>query len=296
MPPRSRRPVRISRRFAAYALHGHSGLAVVDYAAFLERLSRMPYAARVRTIGDRTVILASIAGLQESMYLLRLVEGRPGEPPLLFDAETGAERFGEVGATEFVASSALVLVNANSRVVVYERRRPGVPVADFERALSQIGRDAGLVNATFSLTPILSEDFLSELDDFERIRRAEVSVVRPNHSWTDSAEQLAELAGQSNASEMEIVATASRGQSLSLSAGIVKDIRDFASRSISAIKDARVFGRRRGTADESTLTFSKHQRRTDVRVDPTLDAPQREEEATAGAVGFLRSLSGNDDE
>ncbi len=279
-----------TRRFAAYVIHGHEREAPVDYASLLERLITLPYERRVSPTKTGTVVIATVRRLSADTYVMRVATGRPGEPPTLINVITGLERVGDLEDSEMVAHSALVLINVESRAVLMERRRPSVPVSDLETALSEVGRRSGFRGLTIALTPLLNENFAAELDEFERVRRADVVLVRPNHNWSDSAAQLADLAAASNAAAIEVGASAPRGQSLSLDSGIVEDVRDFSKRKIGPIKNARIVGRKRGADRETSLSFDRHQVRTDIQLDLGAPAQEREAALIEGASAYIATL------
>lgn len=209
----------------------------------------------------------------------------------MFDLETGKERVGSLGRTEIVATSAIVAVNPRTRAVVVERRRPGVPLSTVEKLFSHLGREHGYEQLTVALTPVAGESFLDELEEFERIRRAEVLLTRPNFDWTTNATALVgDLGAESDADVMEVAASASRGQSLRKDGGIIQDIKNFIARPINGLKNVKILGRKAGGATESTLSLERHQLREEVTFSRELDEAAREEEVVDRALSFVASV------
>jgi hypothetical protein len=143
---------------------------------------------------------------------------------------------------------------------------------------------------TISLTPVPSESFLVELDDFERVRRAEVILSRPNFDWTDQAALIAGYGDESNAATIEVAATAGRGDSLDKTHGVLADIREMATHPISALKNVRVTGRKTGETAETSASLEQHVVKRDVLVDRAAAPAARDEAVLAEATRFLTDL------
>lgn len=286
MPPRT-----ITRRLLAYAIHGHVRDGVLDYPEFFSMVASLPLPVRRMTLGDQVTVIASVKEIASGSLLFRIVTGTKGSAPLLFDLETGSERIGPLAKTEIVVASSIVAVNPYTRAVVVERRRPGVPIASLEKLFSSIGREYGYEQLTIALTPVAGASFVDELETFERIRRAEVLLTRPNFDWTSNATALVgDLGAASDADVMEVAASASRGQSLRKDGGIVQDIRNFVARPINGLKNVKIFGRRSGDATESALSLERHQLREDVTTSRDLDEAAREDEVSDRAADFVDSI------
>lgn len=280
----------VSRRLVAYAIHGRSDAGVLDYGDFFATLAQLSFDQRRMTTGEQFAAIAEVTP-RDDAYVLRFVTGTPGVAPVLFDTATGRERLGDLSRSEIVAASVIAVVNPFTRGFVLERRRPGVPVATIERLLTRIGRDSKYGSTlTISLTPVPSESFLEELDDFERVRRAEVVLARPNFDWSDQAAVIAAYGDESNAASIELAATAGRGDSLDKSNGLLADIRALASRPINALKNVRVIGRKQGEATETSASLEQHVMRRDVLLPRGASNQTQEEQVAAEAADFLDEL------
>ncbi|MGR6524124.1 hypothetical protein ACU5JM_21015 [Rhodococcus erythropolis] len=263
----------------------------MDYPEFFAMLASLPFATRRMTLHDQITAIASLKETDDGTYVLRVVTGTRGTAPILFDLETGKERLGQLNRTEIVAASTVVAVNPRTRAVAVERRRPGVPLSSLEKLFSSLGREHGYEQLTIALTPVAGESFLEELQEFERIRRAEVLLTRPNYDWTTNATALVgDLGAASDADVMEVAASASRGQSLRKDGGIVQDIKNFISRPINGLKNVKIIGRKSGGTTESTLSLERHQIREEVTTSRDLEEDEREVMVMDRALQFVDTL------
>lgn len=280
-----------NRTLAAYAMHGRAVDEVVDYPQFFEWLSTLTAASRIVDTPDGIIAIASIRE-EDGRFVLRLVTGTRGETPLFFDVVSGAERDADLDdEREIVANATSAVVHPRSRFFVIERRRPGVAVDLVEVLLTRLGRRQFGSSFSFSLTPVVTEEFVAELDQFERIRRTEIELTRPNFDWGDNAARLAELAGESNAETMSVAATASRGGALAKDSGIVADAKELAEHRIGPVKNIRVIGRRVGESVERIVSFTAHIVRRVIPL-PTSATPGEKRAIVEGAAAdFVESLA-----
>lgn len=275
-------PKAVVRNFRAFTLHGHgSNNDVINYVAFMDALREIPAVSRQARAGDEVVAVAQVFE-EEGVWFLRCVRGREGELPLYYDVATGQEREGDVRKNEVLAGAALFAFDPATRFVVAEQRRPGVGAIELARALSRIGRQAGFDSRlTITLTPVVrSEDFESELGEYERIKAVSVVVTRPNYDWDDNAVELTELASESNAGKAELTMTASRGQSLERHSGIIQQVRDLLASARTPVQDVKLTGRRAGSSQDTSVRLGKHAEKAEVQLP--------EAGATADREGFLR--------
>lgn len=280
------------RSLLAYAIHGHDQSGPIDYAQLLEFISSLPYEIRRLRTGDRTTVISEIQRASEAVFVMRIVTGFPEEDQTMFDALTGDERSIAKRDSEFAPTSGIVAVNVVTRAVVLEKKRPGVPISLIERLLSTLGRELFGNRFSVSLTPVISDTFLAEIEGFERIRRAEVQLARPNFDWRTEAEDLlSSLGDSSNAATIEVAASAKRGDSLASDQGIVSDIKGFAKRKINALKNAKIIGTRSGSSGDTTLSLDKHQQRREVTFNGSEEDADNQAMIRDNAVAFADQLS-----
>jgi hypothetical protein len=122
--------------------------------------------------------------------------------------------------------------------------------------------------ATFDLNPIPSEGFLADIERYERIRQATVSIAEPNYSWSDNANALTNYADESDGATVDLTITAPRAGSLATTKGIVADIKQLAVKRIGPLKNVKIRGRRANEKKETTTSLEKHQERTSYELTP----------------------------
>lgn len=264
----------IVRTMEAYSIHGHinPGSAeeeLVAYTSFFEKLMGAdPHSLRF-AVGSDTVAIADRVLIDHAMAL-RFVTGNAEELPLVYDSTTGQVEEVDPGSNRLVVSGAWAIVAPERRILVLERRRPGVPVFQIERFLTQFGRRRlGVGDISLSLNPIPSDSFTEEVKRFTRIREASLTMRRPNQSWTASAEAMLGELAESNAAEVQLQLNADRGQSLSKDRGIVAELLHLASRPINALKNAVVRGQTPSFEGERTVSLAKHTVKGTARIDPS---------------------------
>lgn len=280
-----------ARTIYGYSLHGRTPAGVVDYVAFFAALAEKPAVERQTSVGDEMVAITTMVPVGHR-WMIRFIAGREGIPPLFYDPETGTESFGELGG-QVVASVNWILLDPLSRFLAIERRRPGVPVNVMSRSLALMGRELGIVGdrVTIDFNPVVAESFLEELDRYDRIRQAAVTLSRPNLNWLDSAAELTGYAGESNADSVELEMSAKRGESLDKDSGIVADIKELIRRPIGPLKNLRVTGRRENEPKETSMSLKRHQEKRTFPV-ATQASPLAESETFRGtADGFLDELA-----
>jgi hypothetical protein len=275
-----------NRAIDLYSLAARTPAGLVDYENFFARLADQ--SVRDLQVQIRATLTVAVAALyrEEELLHLELISGNPVETPLVYDQATGELAEGNLGSNRWVAQRNLVTISPKRRLVTLERRRPGVSRINIEDFFEQVGERIGYPSATFNLTPVFEESFLHELDQFERIRIASISITQPNPSFKDTAGSAADIAAESGGQTAEVGVKAARGQSLRTDAGIVAGIRDAASTERSGIQEAKITGRRQGEDGESTLRLTKHAVRARISWLSGL-MPQQVRQAIRDAAGEL---------
>lgn len=239
------------RTLDAYSIHGHlaagsPGEELLDYPAFFDSLATHGIGRSLR-VGAETVGPVDYVDLG-AHSAFRFISGNDGESAEAYDPHTGTTTPLELGRERFIVSWAWMVVDPEARIVILERKRPGVPVYQLERYLSGFGRDQGYGRLSISLNPVPSPSFTKEVLSFDRIREASITIRRPNHSFTESArEAVAQIARDSNAGSATVQANAERKESLEKDSGIVADIVSFARNPITPVLNAVVKGFRQAT-------------------------------------------------
>lgn len=263
----------LSRTLDVYGIHGHLAPGsdteeLLDYLDFFRKLADAGSGISVR-IGEDTIALVDVAQ-RDGRYAFRFVSGNASDLAEAFDPGSGTTVPVELERERFIVRGAWVIVDASKRVVVIERRRPGVPVYQLERFFEKFGRGNGYSRLTVSLNPVPSPSFVEEIESFTRIREASVTIRRPNHSFTASARQaVAQIARESNGGSATVQVNADRKESLSKDHGIVSDILSFARAAINPILNATVKGSRPGYGKERTVSLKKHVLKGTAQIEET---------------------------
>jgi hypothetical protein len=266
-------------------MHARTPEGVIDYEAFFSFLASRSSTEWQTSVGDEIVAITSITTTSRALRL-RFVRGQEGIPPLTYDPDTGEESYEEIGRRVLVYST-WAFFDPKRRLAAIERRRPGVGVNQIALALSHLGRELGFADRlTFSLNPVTDKAFIDELNNYERIREAEVELARPNFDWSDNAGPLTDYAAESNAGTAAVRLTAQRGDSLEQSEGIVEDIRGLVASRFSALRNARILGRRHGEDRETSLSLRRFQTKRFASV-PDDASPSTEAELIEGAAALL---------
>jgi hypothetical protein len=283
----------IVRSLYAYDLHGHDANGPLSYTDYFTQLSRLPVRERVYLLPrSRQVVAIPDVRRDGDVFELRFVEGTEGELPLFYDPETGAERLAEAKVGELAVQAAWLVVDVEARLVIQERRRPGVPLNDAVAALMGIGRDRGFApNPTLSVLPLVSESFTAEVESLQRIKSASMTLAQPNVSWRDAADSLiAQAAADSNAAAINLGATARPKESLAKEAGIVAEINDMVGERFSPLRSAKIVGRRSGESKDRTVSTRSHARREDVEISEEASPGERVVAMLRGARDYLRTI------
>lgn len=279
------------RSLYAYSIHGRARSGeVVDYAAFLRTLAGADSVLRRATINQDEVVLLRGVRQLGAIWELRFLSGNDHESLTLFDVETDQERADPRAPSEIVVRPTLLYVDPESRFVALERRRPGLSAREIGKALGSMGTDTGFADdLIIDLNPVTAESFNEELEQFERIRQASVTVARPNFDWTENANRLTDYAAESDGQTAELEISAPRGGTLARERGIVQDIKQLVQLSIGPLKKVRIVGRHSDETRERTLTLASHQERQFVPVGAGTVEEQRNQLAE-GAANLIHRL------
>ncbi len=119
---------------------------------------------------------------------------------------------------------------------IHGRGRSG----EISKALGIIGTAIGFDDKlVIDLNPVTAESFNEELEQFDRIRQASVTVARPNYDWTENANTLTTYAAESDGQTAELEISAPRGGSLAKERGIVRDIKKLVQHAIGPLKKVK---------------------------------------------------------
>jgi len=256
----------------AYSLHGFTSAGaademVLDYTAFFNEIECTdPHLLQYKINDD--VVAITEQHVDEGCFSFRFVAGNPQDLPLIYDIGAASTTEINPGDNRVVVRGAWVIVVPNSRIVIVEKRRPGITIFQIEKFLTRFGREQlGLVGLSIAINPIPSSNFTKEVKQLTRIREATVVMRRPNYSWGDMAKELIGApAAESNAAEIRIQINADRNQSLANDRGMIHDLLKLVQSPITGLKNAIVRGQSPTQAGEYTVSLEKTKLRETIRI------------------------------
>lgn len=286
---------RTVRKVYAYELHGHDSSGPMDYQEFFTGLAALEPRTRSHKLKDDSDQVIAIPEIRRSgtRFRLRFVSGREGDPAIFYDLRTGAEREAAPRKNEMSVHSSWLVLDAESRIVAQERRRPGIPLADIVDALIAIGNEHELVeNPTLSLHPVVSESFSEGVDELVRITSASVVVSEPNQAWTKQVNSIIEELGkESHGGSAELKVASRPKESLEKNSGIVGEIKGMVQNAFSSLRSAKVIGFRAGEEDPTTVSTRKHAQSKEVHIPEGASREQEQEALLSGADRYVEELA-----
>jgi hypothetical protein len=258
---------RSPRKLEAFAMHAHHDTPAT-YTDLFERLRKLRPEDRIYRFTDEVVVGFPIVSKEAEHYFLQSVLGNP-EAALVLNTETGSTRENILAKSEMLSHATHVVISPQKRRAAIEYAQRGAKAPMLAVAIEGILRDnyADLKNIGFSFAAIIRENFITEINTFERIREADIRVVRPNASWTDHYTELSELAEESGGDKVGVTVKAGRSETLKKNAGIVRVIKDVVRDKEPYLDDASVKGVRQNETAETTVHAKKHVQHTRVVVD-----------------------------
>lgn len=256
-------PRNYQRSVEAFSIHGHidpgsPDESLVDYDELFDSIATAVPDRLRHSIQDETVAIVDTRPIEGGLAL-RVVSGRADEVALLYDEASGQVTPVRTGEGMYIVRGIWIVVRRASRILLVERKRPGVPVFQVERLLSSFGKQHFRADSfKVALNPIASPSFEAEVLRLRRIRQASITMRRPNESWTEAARGFVGQLGASNAGELQLQLKAERGQSLARDSGIVAEVLSLAREPISELTNVSVSGTAPDSEDERTVSLKKH--------------------------------------
>ena len=239
---------------------------------------------------DRAFSIARVNQLHDIFQIL-VYEGPIGVNPLIFDLDRAETRTQLLEKDKFVAEATHVLVNPNLRRAVVEYVRRGAKADDICQVITEVLKRHNFELSDFeiSFSPVVSEKFVKLIQQFLRIRAAEITVTRPNSGWTDHYTALSDLIESSDGDKADLGVRAARGRSLKKSTGVVKLISDVASEPHPYLRRASITGVRQGEEAETTLSTAKHITHSVARVSQDMNGRVSQQQILHHMDALLRS-------
>lgn len=253
---------RTTRKFEAYVMHAHHDTPAT-YSTLFEMLSKLRREDRIYRFSDEVVFGFPIVSRENDTYFIQVVEGGD-DSALVLNVETGNTRENILARSEMLSHATHLVVAPRKRRAAIEYSQRGAKAPTIAVAIEGVLREhyPDLHNVGFSFAPVIRENFVTEINAFERIREASIRVTRPNASWTDHYTDLSKLAEDSGGDKVAVDVRAGRNDSLKKNVGIVKVIKDVVRDREPYLDDAAVKGTRQHEEFETTVHAKKHVQHT----------------------------------
>jgi hypothetical protein len=168
------------------------------------------------------------------------------------------------------ASRTCALFDVSTKICAIEYVRSGPKMIDFAEVLSREAYRLTKKQGThFAISPLIEENFIREIDQFERIRQVRVVFERPNPGWGDIGILSDEVEGSGDA-RREVVISAPRSGSINKNKGLLKFVKGLIRAGKAPMSNVVVAGRRPGEAGE-TQVFSDRSEVKHVAALPVTD-------------------------
>ncbi len=252
-------PKRLSR-IEFYHLHGHVAGGPLDYRDLLRALQSLRGYDLKEGTHHAAVGTAAFNSRAGQLFLV-VYTGYSERSSLFFDLTTTEELTESTLPGRFQARKTYAMIDAGARLLAIEARRGYLGPSSLARLIEEYVRtseSSGFRTLELSFSPVVDEAFLDRLNEFERIKSATITIVRPNVDWTDQHDKLTEIAQASDAKSLGIEANSKRGKSLSTSDGIIHFIKSGAARARSLFQKIKIIGSLGGDSGLIILDLSKH--------------------------------------
>jgi hypothetical protein len=281
---------RLVRKLEAFAMHAHNSRA--DYRAIFRMLADVPRNARVVELGEGAVVGIPIVDEDRGTFFLRVVEG-DDSAALVLNTSTGGTRENILGESELLSHATHLVVDPSKRraVIEYMHRGAKAPLigATIE-AILRLRHQREMSEFRFEFAPVIRENFITEINRFERIREANLRVTRPNASWSDRYTELSDFMEESDGDKVEVGIRARRGGTLKKNSGLVGVIKEVVKDQQPYLDDAKVVGIRHDEENETTVHAKKHVTHTRISVDADDAGVPNADDVKTKLLKFLRIL------
>jgi hypothetical protein len=294
MPPKVRSIVVPTKtiRLEAFDIHGHNGSQPFDYTDFFRFIARLDNERRREQVADRIIALPNFRE-SKGLFYFSAYAGSSESSFLVLDLREGSEEVRQLEAGKLLATRTVGVIDPIRRIAVVQYVHAGVRAqqiaALFEKLAHIESRD--FKGATLEFALRVGEEFRKQVMALDRIKAVSMTLTRPNKDWTDYAQNLTDMASDSNAHNLSLTAAASRNNSLSKSRGAVRVLRELiAGTQRSILKSASVKGT---NSDEESieLKLNKQIENKAVKVETENGLPSPAAVSNA-ATDFLNNLDG----
>ena len=259
-------------------MHSHVEGAVVDYVNLFDAIAPTLAGFHYEE-GTRHVAFGQVNKIGNRIFLVAYT-GYDARALLLFDVNRQQELFESIQPGRFHARKTHALIDPRQRSLLIENRKGHLRPDDLATAIELIARKLpGYETVELEFNPVAESEFVRQIEQFQRIQQATISLARPNPDWTDRHHQLTEVADESEAKAIDVTVRAKREKSIAKDSGLIKFIKEFAALPQSIFKRISITGSRDDDAGLITLNLSKHVEHIDLLadLDPVTGQPNESE-------------------
>jgi len=259
-------------------MHSHVEGAVVDYVNLFDAIAPTLAGFHYEE-GTRHVAFGQVNKIGNRIFLVAYT-GYDARALLLFDVNRQQELFESIQPGRFHARKTHPLIDPRQRSLLIENRKGHLRPDDLATAIELIARKLpGYETVELEFNPVAESEFVRQIEQFQRIQQATISLARPNPDWTDRHHQLTEVADESEAKAIDVTVRAKREKSIAKDSGLIKFIKEFAALPQSIFKRISITGSRDDDAGLITLNLSKHVEHIDLLadLDPVTGQPNESE-------------------
>jgi hypothetical protein len=263
-------------RIELYSMHAHIENGTVDYVSLFDAI--LPTLAKLHyEEGTRHVAFGQASKVGNRIFLIAYT-GYDARAFLLFDVNRQQELFESIQPGRFHARKTHALLDPRQRFLLIENRKGHLRPDDLANAIELVARKlSGYETLELEFNPVAEGEFVRQIEQFQRIQQATITLARPNVDWSERHHQLTEVADESDAKAIDVTVRAKREKSIAKDNGLIQFVKQFAALPQSIFKRISITGSRDDDAGLITLNLSKHVEHIDLLADLDSDTGQPNE-------------------
>lgn len=248
----------VSRKLEVFSVHCTIGNNAGPYERVLDYVAALAVTERVIKYAYKAVALPTFSRVG-TRFKIEAFEGDPNFNPIIFNLQTGKQRRAPLGRGDVIAQKTHAIIDFRKRRAAVEYVRGGAKADEIADVIESLASGSPeFEGITFGLAPMPAPGFLDELDKFDRIRVARLTMAKPNAGWTDRFNRLSAIIGESNGRYADVAVRAARGESLEKKQGIMEVIREVAEDPQPYLTGAEIRGIRKGEEAEVSVKLAEH--------------------------------------
>lgn len=280
-------------RLEIFDIHGHNAKGALDYPTFFAELAGLASKQRRVQVANR-VIAVPVLTQKDGIYTFNAYIGSPDTSFLVLDLNSDTEEVRQLSRGELLATRTVGTIDPVKRTAVIQYVHEGVRAAQiavlFEKVAHLLLPAFALGTLEFTLRA--GPAFRQQINALNRIHSATLTLTRPNLDWTDYSDVVNGIAGDSNARNIQVAASAPRDESLKKQTGLVRLIKELSKPNARSImKSATVKGTSEATGQPVEVKLQKNIQSEQVRVpiERGLPDPVAVQNAATNVLGSLNA-------